>query len=244
MIDAKLKYQAILFANFEEITPRPDNISALLDAFRDRELIPSVFQEIGGSPIMSPRIGMNSINGEWLIQIPSRRIDIEKLPTGPRGENLGSISDFCTDAADFFARIIGIFKFKPNRISLVTNYVLEEMTPQALNGVFRKLFKPTPYYVAHEPFEWIWRTGAKDNINFSNLNERINVLTTVSRNKGEFHSPDGVAPFDRIHVLLDLNTEAESKENRFEISHIRSYYQNIVAVHDEMLKEIEDSIHE
>lgn len=46
MIDLKLKYQASIFADTKHIKPTSDNISILLETFRDREFIPNIIQEI------------------------------------------------------------------------------------------------------------------------------------------------------------------------------------------------------
>jgi hypothetical protein len=89
MIDIKAKYQTNVFGNLADIAPSPEIISKLLMLFRDKNLLPSTFQEI--SPFSSgpqARLRLSSSNDEWNVNFASHRIDIEINSTDPKGQNL------------------------------------------------------------------------------------------------------------------------------------------------------------
>ena len=242
MIDIKLKYQASAFANVKHITPSSENISVLLEIFRDKELIPGVIQEIGHEVGIGPRIMLKSIKPEWGITFGSRRINIEKSLIDPKGDNLGNLKDFCADSTDFFARIFSRFKMRSNRLALVATYLFEEMASPTLNEMYKKVFNSLSFYTKFPPSEWNTRSAAKMPFSFAGLDEQINALISIDRVKMELALPDSVIPLDRIQVQFDLNTIPESTDSRFDIEHLSAFYTDILPIHNALLKEVEDKV--
>src|ERR1035438_8256086 len=96
MIDIKLKYQASLFLDAVDIQAVPENITFFMNTFLEKQLIPTTFQEFDFPNIIPlNRIRLSSPNNEWVFQISSKRIDIEKISIDIHGSNLGAVDDFC-----------------------------------------------------------------------------------------------------------------------------------------------------
>ena len=239
MIDFQVKYQATIFVNAEDITPSPDIMSSLIDIFRDKGLIPSTFQELRvPSPIPKLRIRLSTSNNEWNISFATNRINIDKNPTDLKGSNLGELSNFCLNATDFFERILNSFNKRANRLGLNTNSLLEEMSEAQLSRTYAKLFIPPQFYEENPPFEWNWRSVARIPIELADLSDTLYVITTINRARGEFGDPSGITKFDRLQLLFDINTTDQNIDYRFNLSHIKSYFQQAPELHNSLCEQM------
>jgi hypothetical protein len=249
MIDIKTQYQAAIFGDIGDIQPTPEHIKALIDLFSDRALIPNPFYEFGAAgqanrPTRRARIGFTSVNREWEINFRSDRIQITKHAVQPHGANLGGLGEFCSDVSILFDKITSKFEKKANRIALVTNCILEEMTEETLSRVYLKLFNPPKFYEKIPPFEWDWRTASRDGINLTELNEILNIIVTISRASGEFQVRDEVTPFDRVRLGFDINTVPDNKEHRFNAQNIMSFYNQVLKLHNSLSAEVMEFVNE
>lgn len=239
MFDVIGKYQASLFVNATEIAPNPDVISTLLNMFRDKGLLPTTFQEIGPQGLIPlVRLRLNSPNKEWGINFASNRIDIEKNPVMAGGRNMGEVHDFAKDAEVFFSRILGHFKKKGNRLSIITTGMLREMTDKQLSDIYAKLFRPLPYYERAVPFEWNSRCVSRIETRIGEASEPINVITSINRLRGQFVEPERVTQFDRIDVSFDINTVAENEDNRFVAESFKDFFNGALHIRSEILDQI------
>ena len=241
MIDTKMKYQASIFGDVSDIKPTPDNTKTLIDLFSDKRFIPNSFQELGASGVKI-RLSFMSLNQEWIVTFPSNRIDIERHAIEPQGKNLGELSDFCSEVSNLFERVTKEFKKKANRIALVTNFLLEEMTEETLSNVYLKLFHPPKFYEENPPFEWNWRTVSRKPIDLDGRNETLNVITTINRVQGELPMRNETQLFDRVQLSFDINTTPENKEYRFEPQHIATFYNHALELHNNLLAEVREFI--
>lgn len=239
MFEINGKYQASVFVKTNDMNPTPEVISELLKMFRDKELLPTTFQEISNeSPIPAVRLRLNSQNKEWVINFSGARIDIEKNPTDPSGKNLGSIEDFANDASDFFGRIFRKFHKKGHRLSLITAGILEEMNQEKLKEMYTKVFNPLPFYAVSEPFEWSSRSVAHSEIDFGEVNEKINVITNINRVRGQLLDKAQLSNFDRIEVAFDINTISENDENRFSEENLETFFTSVIKTRASIMEEI------
>lgn len=245
MIDIKMQYQASIFVNAVDLSPKPDNITSLMEIFKDRALIPGTFQQLS-PPDLAPqiRLRLSSSNNEWAIMFAMRRIDIEKNPTDPKGSNLGDSVEFSAEVTDFFERLLTRFKKRANRLALITNFMLGEMTGERFETVYRQLFKTPKFYANNGPFEWNWRSASKSPIKLQELDESLNVITAINRVRGQFILGANLGDFDRVQLSLDINTAPENPEYRFDLSHIKDFYQKASEFHNTLCNEVLEYINE
>jgi len=243
MIDIRLKHQASIFVNANDILPSPDIISSLIDVFRDKNFIPNTFQEIGfTSPLPKARLRLSTTNNEWNIAFATHRIDVDKNQIEPRGSNVGELSDFCSDAIDFFERILNRFNKRANRFTLNTNGLFEEMTEDRLSSIYKKLFRTPKFYDENPPFEWDWRSASRIPIKILDLTDNLNVVTIIKRVRGEIGGQSGVATFDRLQFAPDINTTDLNTDYRFELTHIKNFFPQALEIHNMLIKQIEEYI--
>ena len=243
VIDFRLNYLAVVFIPASDIQPKPDMIVTVVKAFQDKEFIPGTFHEMP-SPAGPPqtRLRMSSSNNEWQLNFGSKRVQIAKNMLDQRGSNLGSVSDFCSDALDLYGRVFNIIKKKASRLAVVTTFLLKEMTLNELQKAYLNLFHTTRSYAETPPIEWNWRSANRQSLDLDGFTDKINISTTAERVKGEISAPSGLAPLDRIRIRLDLNTIPENTENRFSMGHLAAFLNQIPGLHDSRLNEITELI--
>ncbi|MDS4060653.1 MAG: hypothetical protein RKP73_19095 [Candidatus Contendobacter sp.] len=241
MIDILAKYQASIFGNFSDIQPTPDIISKVMTLFRDKSLIPGTFQEISPAA-MGPqlRLRVSSPNNEWSINFAVQRIDVEKNPIDPKGQNLGTPEVFTKESCEFFARILAEFNKKSNRVALITSGLLKEMTQERLNDIYCRLFKPIDFYQGNIPFEWNSRSVARLVLKIAEQTEQVNVITGINRIQGHMMHPGGVLNFDRIETAFDINTTQDNPETRFDMNFINNFFSKAIDLRTAILVNLEE----
>lgn len=243
MIDIPTKYMSSVFGNFTDIIPSPEIISKMLNLFRDKNLLPSTFQEISPA-IRKPeiRLSLSSSNNEWNISFATFRIDVEKQPLDIKGKSLGTVEEFEEEACEIFNRILSEFNKKGNRISLIAGGLLKEMTQQKLDDIYSRLFKPTKFYSDNKPSSWDFRSVARVDLNILGSQEKVNVITQINRKKGRMTKPDAVIEFDRMEVNFDINTIPENQDIRFDINSIKSFFSEVNSVRSQIIDQLEGFI--
>ncbi len=249
MVDVKMKYQATIFGDIENIEPTPDTIKTVIDLFIDKGLIPTTAYELvasAGAATVVPRarLALADSNGEWTINFLSTRIDIEKRSTERHGENLGELNEFCDEAVSLFEKITSEFGKKANRIALITDFLLEEMSEGTFSTVYSKLFRTPKFYGDNPPFEWNWRVVSNHQVTLENLNETLNMITSINRGKGNLQLENEIKLLDRVRLHIDINTIPDNKEHRFGSNHTGSFYNQAVELHGVLFSEVEEFIHE
>jgi len=240
MFDIIGKYQASVFGNLADISPSPELISKLLMLFKDKNLLPSTFQEISvHTPRPQTRLRLSSQNNEWNLNFATRRLDIEKNATDPKGQNLGTAEEFAEQAHDLFNRILTEFKKKGNRISLITSGLLKEMPEEKLADIYDRLFNPIPFYGDNPPFEWNTRYVARKTLEINGIQESINVITDINRVRGQLMQPNNILEFDRIEIGFDINTIQENQETRFSVDAIESFFSGANEIRNHILEDLE-----
>jgi hypothetical protein len=246
MFDILERYQASFFVKTTDIIPSPEVISTLLNMFSDKGFLPTTFQEIGPqSPSPQVRLRLNSKNNEWGINFASHRIDIEKNPVVAAGKNVGDVETFAKETKDFFSRILGHFRKKGHRLSIITSGMLKEMTHKELLEVFTKLFRPLPFYERDMPFEWKCRYVARsEKKHIEESSEPLNVITNINRVKGQLLDPTSYATeFERIEVAFDINTIAENEDTRFNAESFDDFFNSALDIRSDILNQIRKVIY-
>ena len=188
---------------------------------------------------MQPRLKFSNAKNELCISFATTRIDIEKNPTDPKGNNLGTVDIFCSDVTEKFAKILKKYSKKASRISLITTYLLKEMSSVQLDKICDKLFKFPQVYLEKKHYEWNWRLVSKIAAESPFLtSEEINIITKIRRVQGQLFVSKSVDSVDRIELSLDINTSQHNKDNRFDLANIKTFYQWVKEKNAILTKEI------
>ncbi len=235
MIDFTFKMQASFFGDISRVAPTPSTIKRVMDLFSDLELVPGTFMEIGNAgPGQQSRLMMSSPEAGIIINFATNRVDIQKQIVN-RSQGLGTIKDFSNLAADAASRISENFNINYNRVSLVADHMLELMTSEELDSAYSKLIRSHLNIGDGRPAEWNMRNSVKDVIIVNDISEEINSIVQINRIQGELEISGEVEIFDRLQLILDINTVAENSNTRFNKENIDSYYEGASQRYEQLM---------
>jgi hypothetical protein len=233
MIDINLKFQVVLFGSFEDISPKPETLKYLIDAFAEKELIPTTIQELGPNGIFN-RISLKSSDNVWNLQFMSNRIDIEKTNKNIGETKMESIDDFITEANDIIKRLDEKFHKKYNRLSLVTRNLLKEMNPDEIFSIFSKISKTIEFYDLNKPVDWRNRIVSRIPLKISE-EETINVISDINRLKGSLKINSKIQEIDRVELKFDINTFQGNTEYRFSLEDIGIFLEEVTKIEKQLI---------
>lgn len=228
-----IKYQLVLFGSYGEILPKPDNIKYFMDAFSDKELIPTTFQEIGPEGALN-RFSLTNSDESWLIEFGSNRIDIFHTNKNVGVTDFLDLPDFIKNTNEIINAIQKKFPNKHNRLSFVTRALFEEMSMEQHDSVYHKLNNSISVYNDNPIVDWNSRTVSRINYEFDGLNETFNVISTIKRTKGNLTIESEKTEVDRLELHFDINTFQGNTDYRFEAKEIASFLNQAASVEQDL----------
>ncbi len=214
MKDIDLRYQTVLFGNFEDIGPKPDVLKYFIDKFSDKELIPTTFQELTPHGPIN-RFSLITSDEVWSIGFSINRLDIQKTNKNVGVTEMGNLERFILDIKGIVKVIHDKFPRKFNRLSLVTRYLLKQMDGKEFSAIYHKLNNSIDIYKKNEIANWKNRTVARIPFKIGEKEELFNVISEINRIKGTLNINSKVENIDRVELHFDLNTFQGNTDYRF-----------------------------
>jgi len=236
MIDFALKYQAVIFAPLEDITPSPDTLKYFIDEFKDKELIPSMFQEITPSGVKN-RFILKSTDDEWNIEFGLNRLDIKKVNRDIFVINFGTKEEFINEVLNILNVIFVKFPHKANRISFVTQYFCKSFEDERLNKIALNVANLPKTFRLSPPINWNHRYVSRIVNEINGLNELTNFIGEINRVQGNLKIKSKIEKFDRIELKFDINTYQGNQDYRFYLEDFKDFYSKVVQWEDNLLTE-------
>lgn len=221
MIDIHLRYQASLFGAIEDISPKPEILKYFIDAFSDKQLIPTTFQEIGIAGVLT-RLTLNSSDEVWRIEFATNRIDIIKTNKNVGITDMKGLADFAVDVKNIAKSINEKFQKKYNRLSIVTRYLLKEMSQEEMTIISRKVFNTIDLYRENVQVDWKNRVVARIPLKLKS-DELTNVISEINRLKGNLIFNSKPQRIDRIELNFDINTFQGNNDFRFDLDDLGQF---------------------
>lgn len=230
MIEKHIKFTAVLFGEYEDITPNNKNIYHFLSRLERFEFAPSnskrmVIEDDGMRFIDT--FSLESDDKMWDVEFVGNRINItksfsEKHPANEPEE----ISNFLGDATLIYDVIHEKFPDKlHHRLSLVTAHLLNNIGTEKMSILFKEMLTPIDFYAENEPYEWNSRFVAKIPTSINDKEEKINIITNFDQTT---YLSDNANYQSKLRILFDINTDQLNTESRFTMNDIRSFL-NIAA---------------
>ena len=243
MIAVPRKYMASYFGNFSDVQPSAETIPIFLKMFADIGLLPTTFTEIG-LPASGPKIRLRlaSPDNLWIIDFATLRVSITKNQTKSFNQELGTPEDFAHDACDFLSRILADFPKKGNRLSLVTEGFMDEMTEDRLQKAYTLITVPFEFYKGNIPVNWMSRAVARVMVDLCDSKEKLNVICQIGRVQGEIPLISGIHSFDRINVNLDINTYQGNTDTRFDLRSVKPFSDIALRIRNDLVSQIKERL--
>ncbi len=203
-----IKNQITIFGpvNF---TVTPEHIVKALTIFQSFNMVPMPFREFDANTgRMTEKMAIRNTNG-LAIFFHENRVDIiaarqsEKLPV----DSLAYIIE------NIIQKITSEIISKSNRIAVISEYFLPDR-----ENIHEKMFNLL-YTVkdSNTASDWIYRYCNRDDLNGHLLNK----ITELSRTQGELIEEDGkITYFDKVKSLIDINTDQNNQNLRFDAAGI------------------------
>ena len=236
MIDFALKYQAVIFAPLEDITPSPDTLKYFIDEFQDKELIPSMFQEITPSGVKN-RFILKSTDDEWNIEFSLNRLDIMKVNRDIFVSKFGTKEEFIDDVLNILKVVFLKFPRKANRISFVTQYFCKSFEDEMLNKIALNLANLPETFKHFPPINWNHRYVSRILKEINGIDELMNFIGEINRVQGNLKIKSKIEEFDRIELKFDINTYQGNQDYRFNLGNFEEFYSKVVKWEDNLLNE-------
>jgi len=225
MIDINLRFQLAMFGSYEDIAPKPDILKYLIDAFADKELIPTTVQELDLVNPLSPinRLSLKSADEVWSIDFGANRIDIQKNNKDVGVVNMGEFKQFLDEAKQIVKIIDKRFPKKHHRLAIVSRYLLKQMSKKVISEIFYKNVNTIDLFKQNEPIEWNNRVVTRVQQKILESEEIINIISELNRIKGNLKINSKNEVIDRVELRFDINTYQGITDYRFELKDLAAF---------------------
>lgn len=239
-----LNYQFSIFGDFRDISPNNSQIIIdLLSEYKEKNFIPSIFQEVPFNLIPSAinnRI-MLSNNEGWQMNIGNNRIDLS-IPLIEKGKyadmNLNIIS---VEACEIINKILKKYNKKANRIALNSTFLMNRDLSKKLDKIYEEKGRVIDFYNQNKVKEWNERT-ISEIIDSEFDDEKINIGIIIYKGKGQYQIANKTTSFDGITIQFDINTVPENINFRFDDKAIKKFFKIAIKYKDQIEKEIEEKL--
>jgi hypothetical protein len=236
MIDINLRFQLAMFGSYEDISPKPDTLKYLIDAFADKELIPTTVQQLDLVNSLSPinRLSLKSTDEVWSIDFGANRIDIQKNNKDVGIVNMGDFKQFLEEAKKIVEIIDKKFPKKHHRLAIVSRYLLKQMSKGEISEIFYKNVNTIDTFKENEPIEWNNRVVTRLQQKISENEEIINIIAELNRIKGNLKINSKNEDIDRVELRFDINTYQGTTDFRFELKDVSSFIDEAYNIEDKL----------
>lgn len=249
-------YKISVFGDFSDIQPTTDNMLFLLNAYKDFEMVPSMYQElnfpinsvmlqIGPVPQQSApllqRIALMTSNTQERFILGSNRIDYEISIIDENVNNIEHFAVYNKKIYEAFNRLFEHYKKSSSRFALNTNSWIIDLSANELREFFSRYTNPISIYQDVIMDEWSTRLMTKQKKTIDEMDEVLNIITGIT--KGLYYKTDdvshGMPPVDGFVIDIDINTIAENTANRFSSANLSTFLSEALYVWNEVWGEIQ-----
>ncbi len=151
---------------------------------------------------------------------------------------MGSINNFSNEVSEIFSRILKSYNKKTSRVSFVAKCFLKELSVASMSTICGTIIQPKGRFNSSNTNDWDVRIGIVDELNILEKKEKINIVASIGRKKGSFIKETGLENFDRIEIVLDINTLRENSNNRFGELETKCFYSSMEELFNNIILEL------
>lgn len=138
---------------------------------------------------------------------------------------------------EYYAEIIKTFELKINRIALNASAVISVSTPEESEALRRDILNEKSYPYKENIIEWGSRNVSRKKC------DDLDEIANVGQNIQSISLSSGDEIFiKQIKIDTDINTLAEKKNERFDVSSCRLFFKNATEWNREIFDNIEGNI--
>jgi hypothetical protein len=199
----------------------------------DSPLVPQIGFERTADGLAHARNILTAQDMQWHISVIGEGVNVARLSTALRGQNLGDFVSFARSASQLLIAALRHLQRQAHRLSLVQEGYLERSS-EDMRVIAPRLLRMPPSFEVTPPFEWDWRGGRRGALRVGgSKEEETNVFVTVRRHVVIITDPRGPEQLelDGLRVDFDVNTIGENIEPRFGEAEVREFFELAVQEH-------------
>ena len=236
-MEGRMDAIAVLFGNFQIRNNIQTEITKIQEILKDYQVFGNLNQNIVNNSFVMPIIEFMSSNYKFNIQICNDKINIIKpFEINEKGNKVEyNDIDFINIVKDVQKKLLNYFNVHGNRISYVVNFCKNK--EDDIEKVKQKVVSDY-FYNSEKSFEWNARSAIKENFTIKNVNEEINVITSLSYTPNRIKIAIGKNALDIYGLMynLDINTSGNNMQTRIDSDFIDEFYNQAL----ELIKKIEE----
>ncbi|MBT7618916.1 MAG: hypothetical protein HN590_16690, partial [Calditrichaeota bacterium] len=232
-------YQAGIYAPDTQLEPNADNISTLLELFKDKGFIPTTHSiaEVSGATLVRKNIlSFETPKKNWRVLFESQRVNCIWQKT--EKDDTISSDQFITEVSEIIQRITEEFSLKGFRLYFNMRGILRVLSEEELIHVNSKLLNLPLFFKESLPIEWSTRNLSHREIFINEQSEMLNVIMDVNRVKIKFQTPEPSESKDRIEIGLDMSTLQTNINQRFRIADLQPFLNETKTISETILAQI------
>jgi hypothetical protein len=244
-------FKVSIFGDFDNITPTPEAIMALVNEFEEFEVIPSTFTETNsGIPVLSVanilpsmtknRLRLSSENERMDIFIFSNRIDIGFNPKDFIGFSDEQICNLMTKTETIFERLLIKYTKSASRIALNTATLLIDLQDEQRSAFLHKFIMDKSYFST--PLEWSTHLMKRETIKLNGNQDTLNIIVNIATAIGQESKDSKPREFNGFLIDFDINTVAENTAPRFTLPEIRNFLDQTVDLKRKLISDFAGDI--
>jgi hypothetical protein len=242
MLFEAVKYQALIFGDYQDIKPEPTTIQKLFNDLIKFNLVPGTtnneFDISRGQMISS--LKFSTIDNQLIISFKNNFIQVEmyKINTKP----LPTLEDFSNLVKQIFSEIEKIYPRLSNRMSFLTNYINENLSNTNKDSLYERIFSDTASLIPTLPYEWTHRVISRFERMINKSREMLNHVVTLNRGYTNFNPNvinivQNTGKLNRIEITLDINSIPENRGLRFSNADFTFFLTEVVKWNNEIFEQ-------
>jgi hypothetical protein len=232
-----LRFQIVLFGNFDDINPSADNIKYFIENFSEQGLIPSQFNELRlGIPNIQPannsRLSLTSNDSSWNIMFGKERLDYTLTNINIGVFELPAKENFLKTFKAIYEKLYLKFPKNIKRIGFVCQYLIRDAD---LNSFSQKnVIRPS--FFEKSLIEFSNRYACRTSVKIPN-DEIINVIGELTWVRTLMMMNNRYSPYNGLLLNLDINTLIENPDFRLNNTMIDNFLCEASKIEDSLVQE-------
>lgn len=214
-------FNVFIAGDYTEFEATPERISGILNNMIQKglQVMPGTFQEI------NPGLGLKKFDrmqffnqkNNFTVSFNVDSIHFFSSVQEKKEYNFDrNLELFISQVKKVLSSIEDYGENFPNgkRVSLITSTFPNRESIRPLVDIYKTFGNTIPNYNPEETFEWTARAVKTSDINIKGIQEKINIVSEISRVKGEFGEIDSREEFETANTVIDINTVDNNKNYR------------------------------
>jgi hypothetical protein len=211
-------------------------VSKFSPGFSELNMIPSlishpnIYLGLGEQPANMQQLTFVTDQKDLVVTFADDRVVVQMQIIPNR--KLPSSEEFIDTVTKILNLLNRIVEGKAIRLAFMTTGICEQMLPDKLDEIHRKLFSLPVEFTQNKTIEWNTRHVYRTTENINGNSELLNVILNFSRIQVTHHFEHKPESFDGIEIGFDINTFQGNASQRFSADDANAFLHTAIRIED------------